>query len=122
MHPNGDRLANLAESALLGNVEPFGREIGYLTKRGENSLALSVALNNRNELIRALRKEVFGNRTTNKAAEEISQLLDRYRSTVWPRTRTDQTCRHTNRKDELCWLVLKARDAGLTTRQILNVL
>jgi hypothetical protein len=122
MHPDGDRLANLAESALLGDVEPFGREIGYITKRGENSLALNVSLHNRNELLRTLRTEIFGNHSKNSAAEETSKLLDRYRATVWPRTRTDQTCRHTNRKDELCWLVLKARDAGLTMRQILNVL
>jgi hypothetical protein len=122
MHPDGDRLANLADSALLGDIEPFGREIGYITKRGENSLALSIALHNRNELIRALRIEIFGNHSTNSAAEELMRLLGRYRSTVWPRTRTDQTCPHTNRKDGLCWRILKIRETGLTARQITKIL
>lgn len=113
-------LAAMVRAAIAG--EPIEHALGIERGPGQRTLATTAALAARDLALREAGRFYPG--PPSAQAEALARDLRHYAASGWLYERTHDTCpaRHKDKKGELLWRVLKARDYVLTPRAIRSIL
>ena len=91
--------------------------------RGQRSPQTSLAVSERDALLREVARRYCTGMSDRAAAAMLHTALMRYQTGRWRRSRVDLTCPHDGeRLEAMCWRVLKVRDHCPSERLIRQVL
>lgn len=106
-------------AADVANAEPIG-----LRGPGRRLPSTLQSLARRDRLLREAAARLCGQMSAHTAAWKLASELERYRSTAWRRDAAEPKCpaRHRGTLRECFWLILRTRDAPLSSRTIRRAL